>query len=74
LVGLLEDPEEREEAAFIRAVDLAREVKLAAKAEIPSTVEPKARAALKAFAQDYPDSMRAASANVILQGLERAQR
>jgi hypothetical protein len=74
LVPLLEDPDEREEAAFIHAVDLAREVKLAAKAEILSTVEAKARAALKAFAGSYPDSMRAASASVILQGLEQAKR
>jgi hypothetical protein len=74
LVPLLEDLDEREEAAFIHAVDLAREVKLAGKAANPSTVEPKARAALKTFAETYPDSMRAASASVILQGLERAQR
>jgi hypothetical protein len=74
LVRLLEDPDEREEAAFIHAIDLAREVTLAAKAEIPSTIEPKARAALKTFAETYPDSMRAASAKVILQRLERAQR
>lgn len=74
LVRLLEDPDQREEAAFIHAIDLAREVKLTANAEIPSTIEAKARAALKTFAETYPDSMRAASANVILQGLERAQR
>jgi hypothetical protein len=77
LARLLQDPDEREEAAFIHAVDLAREVRLAGKSEIPSSVEPmalvKARAALKAFAETYPDSMRAASANVILQGLERAK-
>ena len=74
LVPLLEDIDEREEAAFIHAIDLAREVTLAAKAEIRSTIEPKARAALKTFAETYPDSMRAASASVILQGLERTQR
>ena len=78
LVPLLDDPDEREEAAFIRAVDLAREVRLAGKTDISSTVEPKtivkARAALKAFAETYPDSMRAASASVILQGLDQAQR
>jgi hypothetical protein len=73
LVRLLEDPDQREEAAFIHAIDLAREVKLAADAEISSTVGPKARAALKSFAETYPDSMRAASASVILQGLERSQ-
>ena len=73
LVRLLEDPDQREEAAFIHAIDLAREVKLAANAEISSTVVPKARAALKSFAETYPDSMRAASASVILQGLERSQ-
>jgi hypothetical protein len=74
LVPLLKDPDEREEAAFIHAIDLAREVKLTASAEIPSAIEAKARAALRTFAQTYPDSMRAASASVILQGLERAQR
>jgi hypothetical protein len=78
LIALLEDRDEREEAAFIHAVDLARQVKLAAKVEIASTLEPKAletkaRAALRAFAQAYPDSMRAAAANVILKGLEQAQ-
>jgi hypothetical protein len=74
LVRVLEDPDEREEAAFIHAIDLAREVKLATNAEIAPTIEAKARAALKTFAEAYPDSMRAASASVILQGLERAQR
>ncbi len=73
LVRLLEDPDDKEEAAFIHAIDLAREVRLAAGAEISSTIWPKARAALKSFAATYPDSMRAASASVILQGLERTQ-
>ena len=74
LVPLLDDADEREEAAFIHAIDLAREVKLAADAKIASDTEPKARAALKIFAETYPDSMRAASASVVLQGLERTQR
>lgn len=74
LVPLLDDADEREEAAFIQAIDLAREVKLAGDANIASPIEVKARAALKAFAEAYPDSMRAASASVILQGLGRAQR
>lgn len=74
LVRLLEDPDEREEAAFIHAIDLAREVKLAANAEISSTIKARARAALKTFAETFPGSMRAASANVILQGLDQAQR
>jgi hypothetical protein len=73
LVRLLEDPDDKEEAAFIHAIDLAREVRLAAGAEISSTIWPKARAALKNFAETYPDSMRAASASVILQGFERTQ-
>ena len=74
LVRLLEDPDQREEAAFIHAIDLAREARLAANDEISSKIAPKARAALKSFAETYPDSMRAASASVILQGLERTQR
>jgi hypothetical protein len=74
LVPLLADPDEKEEAAFIQAIDLAREVRLAARTENASPVEAKARAALKSFADTYPDSMRAASAAVILQGLERTQR
>jgi hypothetical protein len=74
LTGLLNDPEEKEEAAFIQAIDLARAVKLAAPGETQPTIEARARAALKAFAEAYPDSMRAASATVILQGLERTQR
>jgi hypothetical protein len=73
LVRLLEDPDDKEEAAFIHAIDLAREVRLAAGAEISSTILPKARAALKNFAETYPDSMRASSASVILQGFERTQ-
>ena len=74
LAHLLEDADEKEEAAFIHAIDLAREVRLAANAETSSAIGPKARAALKSFAETYPDSMRAASATVILQGLERTQR
>jgi hypothetical protein len=74
LVPLLEDPDEKEEAAFIHAIDLAREVRLTANAEVPPTIEARARAALRQFAETYPDSMRAASANVILRGLERTQR
>ena len=73
LVRLLEDPDAKEEAAFIHAIDLAREVRLADNAEIASAIAPRARAALKSFAEKYPDSMRAASATVILQGLERPQ-
>jgi hypothetical protein len=73
LVGLLDEPEQKEEAAFIHAIDLAREVRLATNAEISSAIAPKARAALKSFAEAYPDSMRAASATVILQGLEWTQ-
>ncbi len=73
LVRLLADPDEKEEAAFIHAIDLAREIRLSANAETSSMIGPKARAALKSFAEAYPDSMRAASATVILQGLERTQ-
>jgi hypothetical protein len=74
LVPLLDDPDEKEEAAFIHAVDLAREVRLSADAESLTALEDDARAALKSFAEVYPDSMRAASANVILRGLEQARR
>ncbi len=73
LTALLDDPDEKEEAAFIHAIDLAREVRLASNAELSSAIGPKARTALKSFAEAYPDSMRAASATVILQGLERSQ-
>ena len=62
-------PDDAEEAAFIHAIDLARAARLAGEPEAARTYAKKARIALAAFAEAYPQSMRAASASVILKGL-----
>ena len=62
-------PDDAEEAAFIHAIDLARAARLAGEPEAARTYAKKARIALAAFAEAYPQSMRAASASVILNGL-----
>ena len=59
----------REEAAFIHAVDLARAARLAREAQVVSEYAGKARKALAAFAEAYPDSMRAAAAGMILKSI-----
>jgi hypothetical protein len=58
-----------EEAAFIHAVDLARAARLAREAQVVSEYAGKARKALAAFAEAYPDSMRAAAAGMILKSI-----
>jgi hypothetical protein len=69
LAGALPSPDDAEEAAFIRAVDLARVARLAPRAEAKRAYTASARTALAAFTQTYPESMRAAAAGVILKGL-----
>jgi hypothetical protein len=61
--------DDAEEAAFIHAVDLARAARLAADAEAKRGYTGKAQKALSAFAETYPDSMRAAAAGMILKGI-----
>jgi len=66
-------PDDAEEAAFIHAVDLARAARLAHAPEAARGYAAAARNALATFAEAYPESMRAASARVILKGLGGAE-
>jgi hypothetical protein len=66
-------PDDAEEAAFIYAIDLARAARLAREPEAARAYAAKARKALATFAEAYPESMRAASAAVILKGLGGAE-
>ena len=66
LARILSSAEAAEEASFIQAVDLARAARLAPAPEIGSAYAGKARKALIAFADAYPESMRAAAARMIL--------
>src|ERR1700733_2826326 len=65
--------DDAEEAAFIYAIDLARGARLAREPEAARAYAAKARKALATFAEAYPESMRAASAVVILKGLGGAE-
>jgi hypothetical protein len=67
------DSDDAEEAAFIYAVDLARAARFARDLDARRTYTAKARKALAAFADTYPQSMRAASARVILKGFGGAE-
>jgi hypothetical protein len=67
------DAEQAEETAFIHAIDLARAARLAPGPEAVHAYAGKARAALAAFAEAYPDSMRAAAAGMILKRLGSAE-
>ena len=73
LVAAPLSPDDAEEAAFIHAIDLARAAGLARDPEAARAYAVKARKALAAFAGTYPESMRAASATVILKGLGGAE-
>jgi hypothetical protein len=66
-------PDEAEEAAFIHAIDLARAARLAHAPEAARAYSAAARKALATFAGAYPESMRAASARVVLKGLGSAE-
>ena len=68
LTPALASPDEAEEADFIHAIDLARAARLAPAPEAMRYAR-KARAALGAFTEAYPQSMRAAAAGVVLKGL-----
>ena len=69
LASTLSSRDDAEEAAFIHAVDLARAAHLAPETTAARAYADKARAALSAFAKSYPESMRAATAGLILKGL-----
>ena len=69
LASVLPAPDDAEEAAFIHAIDLARAARLAGEPETARAYAGRARITLAAFAEAYPQSMRAASASVILKGL-----
>lgn len=66
-------PDDAEEAAFIHAVDLARAARLAPQPEAVRSYAGKAWTALAAFSKAYPESMRGATAGVILKGLGGAE-
>jgi hypothetical protein len=66
-------PDDAEEAAFIRAIDLARAARMARDPDAGRAYAAGARQALAAFAEAYPQSMRAASARVILKGIGGAE-
>ena len=69
LASALPTPDDAEEAAVIHAVDLARAARLVREPEAARSYTGLARTALGAFAEAYPQSMRAASAAVILKSL-----
>jgi hypothetical protein len=69
LASTLSSRDDAEEAAFIHAVDLARASHLAPEAAAAQAYADDARTALRAFAKSYPESMRAATAGLILKGL-----
>jgi hypothetical protein len=71
LASLLSIPDDAEEAAFIHA--LARAARLLREPDVARAYAGKAREALGAFAKAYPESMRAASAEVILKNLGSAE-
>jgi hypothetical protein len=73
VASALASPDDAEEAAFIHAIDLARAARLAPEPAAMRAYAGKARIALAAFAEAYPQSMRAASAAVILKGLGGAE-
>ena len=73
LASALSSPDDAEEAAFIHAIDLARASRLPGEPEAARATLAKARSALAAFVDAYPQSMRAASAAVILKGLGGAE-
>jgi hypothetical protein len=73
LASALAVSDDAEEAVFIHAIDLARAAQLAGEPQTARVYAGQARTALAAFAEAYPQSMRAASASVILKGLGGAE-
>jgi hypothetical protein len=73
LASALSSPDDAEEAAFIQAIDLARAARLPREPEAARSYAARARKALAAFAEAYPQSMRAATAVIIVKGLGDAE-
>lgn len=73
LAPALSNADDAEEAAFINAIDLARAARLAPEPEARRAYVGKARTALAAFAKAYPESMRSATASMILKGIGGAE-
>jgi hypothetical protein len=69
LAAIAANADDAEEAAFIHAVDLARAARLSTNPDAARAYADKARVALAAFAKSYPESLRAASAALILKTL-----
>jgi hypothetical protein len=69
LAQIAASADDAEEAAFIHAIDLARAARLSPDPDKAQAYADKARAALAAFSKSYSDSMRAASATLILRKL-----
>jgi hypothetical protein len=73
LAPALSSADDTEEASFIRAIDLARAARLAPSPETIRAYAGKAQKALAAFAEAYPESMRAAAARMILKSVSAVQ-
>jgi hypothetical protein len=71
-LALAASADDAEEAAFIHAIDLARASQLAPPKERRAYAG-KARTALRAFSEAYPQSIRAATAGVIIKRLGGAE-
>jgi hypothetical protein len=69
LAAIAANADDAEEAAFIHAIDLARAARLSTGPDAARAYADKARAALAAFTISYPESLRAASAALILNNL-----
>jgi hypothetical protein len=65
LASALSSPEDAGEAAFIQAVDLARAARLAPSEAVRAQYRRRADAALKNFAEHYPGSLKAATADTL---------
>ena len=71
-LSLYPDHGDREEAQFILAVDYARAAREASGEETTQSFRERAHAALTAFRETYPDSLRALAAQVLINRLAQA--
>ena len=69
----LSSADDAEEASFIHAIDLARAARLARSPEVIRAYTDKAQKALAAFAEAYPESMRAAATRMVLKSIDAVQ-
>jgi hypothetical protein len=70
LATALSSADDTEEASFIHAIDLARAARLARSPEVIRAYVDKAQRALTAFAEAYPESMRAAATRMVLKSID----